>query len=223
MEHTWRYRLASMSVAIVDDHEIVLEGFRSFIVKSGCSDVLAFKTAQALLRALASRKFDVCIVDVELADMEVSALIDAIRDVQPDTKIVINTIHEEPWVVNIMTEKKVDGVIYKSSQLDQLLEALVTVKEGRQYFCSKFKRTQQRLLLQPEKPTQRELEVLTDIAKGHSTKEIANHLYISENTAENHRKRLFQKLKAHNMADLIVKAIAAGYINPEEIVKKMKN
>ena len=52
---------------------------------------------------------------------------------------------------------------------------------------------------------------------GFSTKEIATCLFISENTVENHRKSLFRKLQVKNMAELIVKSIAAGYINPEEI------
>ncbi len=45
-------------------------------------------------------------------------------------------------------------------------------------------------------------------------------LYISENTVENHRKSLFRKLKARNMAEMIVRAIAQGYLNPEELVEK---
>ena len=62
--------------------------------------------------------------------------------------------------------------------------------------------------------------MLKAIAKGFSTKEIASNLYISENTVESHRKNLFRKFQAHNMADLIVKSIAAGYINPEEITQQ---
>ncbi len=65
--------------------------------------------------------------------------------------------------------------------------------------------------------TKREQEILAAIAKGYSTKEISTRFYISENTVETHRQNIFSKLKAHNMAELVVKAIAAGYINPQEI------
>lgn len=91
--------------------------------------------------------------------------------------------------------------------------------EGRQYYCNKFRRAQQRLKVQNDLPTQRELEILEGIAKGHPTKELALLLHISENTVENHRKNLFRKLQAHNMAELIVKSIAAGYIDPEKLSK----
>ena len=214
---TDRLRLTDITVAIVDDHEIILEGFRSFIEKSGVCEVAAFTTAQQLLSVVVSRRYDVYIIDVELTDMNASELIDRIRAVQPDARIVINTMHEEMWVVSKMTDKQVDGVVYKSGQLSQLIEAIEAVIEGRQFFCDRFKRSQKRLQLQNDVPTQRELQVLEAIARGQSTKEIAYRLYISENTVENHRKSLFRKLQAHNMADLIIRAIASGYIKPEEL------
>ena len=215
-----RCRLENTSVAIVDDHELVLEGFRNFIVKSGLTDVATFSTAAGLLEVMQRDAFDVCIIDVELADMDAPTLIDRIRDLKPDTRIIINTMHEEMWVVNEMTSKQVDGVLYKSEPLSQLTDAIYAVMEGRNYFSKKFKKAQQRLSLLKDMPTQREQQVLEAIAKGYSTKEIGESLYISENTVENHRKSLFRKFQAHNMADLIIKAIAGGYIDPQEIAKQ---
>ena len=198
-----KYQLEDISVAIIDDHEVVLEGFRSFIVKNG--------------DRIHSHPFNVYIVDVELPDMDASELIDAIRAQHPDAKIIINTMHEEMWVVSKMTEKKVDGVMYKSAHLDQLLEAIKAVLSGRQFFCTKFKKSQNRILTQNTLLTRREQEVLIQIAKGLSTKEMSSALFISENTVETHRQNIFSKLKAHNMAELIIKAIAAGYIDPKSI------
>lgn len=211
------YKFEGISVAIIDDHELVLEGFRGFLVRNGITHVEAFSKAQPLLDRMVSRQFSVYIVDVELADIEITELIDRIRDLQPDARIIINTMHEEMWVVNKMTEKKVDGVMYKSGELDQLLEAIAAVTSGHQFFCKKFRKSQSILHAHDQILSDRELEVLTHIAKGYSTKEIATCLFISENTVENHRKSLFRKLQVKNMAELIVKSIAAGYINPEEI------
>lgn len=214
-----KYKFEGVSVAIIDDHELVLEGFRSFLVRNGISDVEAFNKAQHLLDRIIYHPFSIYIVDVELADIDITTLIDKIRELQPNAKIIINTMHEEMWVVNKMTEKNVEGVMYKSGELNQLLEAISTVANGHKFFCKKFQRLRNNLQAQNQIPSDRELEVLAYIAKGYSTKEIAVRLFISENTVENHRKSLFRKLKANNMADLIIKSIAAGYINPEEIVK----
>ena len=212
-----RYRNEDISIAIIDDHEVVLEGFRSFMEKNGLRKVEAFTTARELINRVEFHHFDIYIIDVELPDMEASELIDHIREHHSDAKIIIHTIHEEMWMVSKMTEKRVDGVIYKTAHLEQLLQAITTVNEGRQYYSPKFKKSQKVLSLQNDIPSPREIEVLEAIAKGYSTKEIASQLFISENTVENHRKSLFKKLHAHNMAELIVKSIGAGYINPDNL------
>lgn len=199
-----KYKFEGVSVAIIDDHELVLEGFRSFLERNGIPDVEAFSKAQPLLDRVASHPFTIYVADVELADIEITTLIDQIRNLQPNAKIIINTMHEEMWVVNKMTEKDVDGVMYKSGELHQLLEAIAAVAKGHKFFCKKFQRLKNSLQVQNQIPSDRELEVLAYIAKGYSTKEIAVKLFISENTVENHRKSLFRKLKANNMADLIV-------------------
>lgn len=212
-----KYKMESLSAAIVDDHEVVLEGFKSYMVKNNMQQVETFSTARALLDRMAVKRFDIYVVDVELPDMDASDLIDEIRTRHPEAKILVNTIHEEMWVVRKMSEKKVDGVMYKSGQLEQLLEAVVTITEGRQYFCQQFKQKEYARMLQNDVLSRRELDVLQAIAQGFSTKEIAKKLYISENTVETHRQNIFSKLKAHNMADLMVKAISCGYINPNSL------
>ena len=113
------------------------------------------------------------------------------------SKILINTIHEEMWVVN----------------LDQLLEAIIAVLDGQKFYCPKFQESMNKLQMQNVVLTKREIDVVRSIAMGLSTKEIAHQLFISENTVESHRQKIFEKLGVHNMAELIVKAIADGYIN----------
>ena len=62
-------------------------------------------------------------------------------------------------------------------------------------------------------PTVRELDILKSIAKGMNTHEISEHLFISENTVEWHRKNLMVKFGARNATDLVVKALAKGYLS----------
>ncbi len=212
-----KYKLGDLSLAIIDDHEVVLEGFKSYMIKNGTGKVDTFTSAHQLLERMSTHTYDIYIVDVELPDMDIAQLIDEIRQHDAKAKIIINTVHEEMWVVRKMEEKKVDGVLYKSGQLDHLLQAVISVSEGKQYFSSQYKLSNKKLSLQNDTLSQREIDVLLKIAGGFSTKEIAQHLYISENTVESHRQRLFAKLKAHNMADLVVKAISCGYINPKDL------
>lgn len=217
MDDLIKYKLQDITVAVVDDHEVVLEGFKSFMLENGIKHVETFTKGTDLLNRIPACHFDIFIVDVELPDIEASQLIDHIREYQPSAKIIINTMHEEMWVVNKMTEKHVDGVIYKSVHLEQLLKAIVTVHEGFQYFCPKFRKSQSEIQLKKNILTNREMEVLIELARGYSTKEIARLLFISENTVENHRKNLFRKLQAKNVATLLINAITAGYLNPSEL------
>lgn len=210
------YLLDGISVAVVDDHEVVLEGYRSYLLRLGVACVETFTHAAALLNRIQARAFDVYIVDVELPDLDVSSLINGIRKQLPEAKILISTIHDEMWVVSRLVEEKVDGVMYKTNQLEQLQEALIAVLNGQQYYCRKFRRSMDRLQLQNEVLTKREIEVVRAIARGLSTKEIARQLFISENTVETHRQNIFEKLDVHNMAGLIIKAIAAGYISVDD-------
>ena len=212
------YQFEGVSVAVIDDHEVVLEGFKSYMVKHGLTKVEAFSRAQPLLDRIHSHPFSVYVIDVEMPGIDGTQLIDSIRAIDPEARIIVNTIHEEAWVVSEMTEKGVEGVIYKSAELDVLLQAIIKVANGGTFFSRQFRKTQERIRLNnSELLTKRENEVLQEIAKGYSTKEISAKLFISENTVETHRQRLFSKLKASNMAQLIIKAIAAGYINPLEI------
>ena len=217
MDNMERYKLQELCVAVVDDHEVVTEGLRAFLLQSGSRCVETFTRGEDLLKWVSVSRFDIFIVDVELSDMDAEQLIDHIRECQPDARIIINTMHEEIWVVNKMTEKNVDGVIYKSVHLDQLLEAIITVHEGRQYFCPKFKKSHSEIRLKKNILSDREMEVLQLLARGNSTKEIARLLFISENTVENHRKNLFKKLQAKNVATLLISAITAGFLNPSEL------
>lgn len=208
-------KLRGVKVAVVDDHEVVLEGLHSYMQRNGMKHVSLFVSAHDLLISVKSGTyFDVYIIDVELPDMEIGRLIDLLRNMQPQVKIIINTMHEELWVVRRMMEKEVDGVVYKSDNLEQLLKAIIEVTEGRTYFNPRFKRSQSSIQLRDNVLTKREMDVLNAIAKGLSTKEIAQELFISENTVETHRQNIFAKLKVHNVADLLVKAIRAGYIHP---------
>lgn len=94
------------------------------------------------------------------------------------------------------------------------------VLKGKKYYCPQF----QKLYKEKDKightpdtldsaPTIRELDVLKAIAKGMSTHEISECLFISENTVEWHRKNLMVKFGAKNATDLVIKALSKGYLS----------
>ena len=205
-----KYLLQNLSVAIVDDHALILEGFKSLMQGCGVAGVETFIRSADLINAMQSKRFDVYIVDIGMPDIDGFELIDAIRERHKEARIIVNTIHEEIWLLRRMLDKDVNAIMLKSTDFMQM---------GEQYFCPGLKKRLAGQKRNIEHPSDREIEILKALAGGYTSKEIAAMLFISENTVETHRKKLFTKLGARNIADLMVKAVARGYINASEIIE----
>lgn len=208
-EHTTSVEL---NIAVVDDHSLVLEGLRSLLKRNGFHRIGLFRSAEALLDILRSHPYDVYILDVEMPDMDGYLLIDAIRGVWPEARIIVCTIHDELWTVRKLTALNVNAIVYKSLDMGYMVEAIHRVVAGEHYYCDEVAVAIGMLENDAEMPSAREMEVLQGIAQGLTSKEIAGRLFISENTVEAHRKSLYQKLKVRNLADLIMKSVKRGYL-----------
>ena len=164
------------------------------------------------------RDYDVYILDISIPDISGFELIAKIRELNDQARIVVNTMHEEIWMVNRLVQCGVNAVILKSSAHAELVAAIRSVLRGESYTCSRFASILQKLnssssSLQPkDAPTRRERDVLEAVAKGMNTHEIAALLKISENTVETFRKRLISKFGAKNAIDMVVKAVSQGWI-----------
>jgi len=213
MSEQKEYQYANLSIAIIDDHEAILEGINSFLKKQGIGRVDVFTSPEGLSDAMSSTRYDVYVIDVELKEDTGLSLIGMIRAKDAEAKILIYTMHEEVWIVREIQNKDVNGVLYKSAHMDEVLEAINALLAGRTYYSKKFRQMANNILPNAAPLSKRETEVLKKIAQGYSSKDIAKLLFISENTVETHRRNLFAKLQANNVADLIVKAIARGYID----------
>lgn len=211
---------ACLNAVVVDDHSLVLEGLKSLLGGlPAIRHIEAVRTGHELLEKMARQTFDIYLLDVELPDMDGLALVDAIRRQQPQAKIVVNTMHEEIWTIRRLAEARVDGVVFKTSDPGHVLRAVTAATAGEKYFCPKFEkllhkmdRTENGTAAAAETPSPRELDVLRAMAKGYSTVEISHLLFISENTVETHRKNLMQKFGARNATDLVLRALAKGYL-----------
>ena len=176
--------LSTLSVAIVDDHEMVLEGFSSFMLRNGIKHVDCFKTGQALFASMSEHSYDIYIIDLELPDIDFVSLVDEIRQRDAGTKIIINTMHEELWTVRKMTSKMVDGVIYKSGELDDLLDAILCVAKGGHYYCDRFEQMLTHIKTSSGILSKREQQILIGIARGLNKRHCTGTLYIQKHCRE---------------------------------------
>ena len=204
---------------VVDDHNLILEGICKVVNKM--PEVVVVDAVTSGLQAaelIERRDYDIYILDVSIPDMSGFELIAKIREMNDQAKIIVNTMHEEIWIVNRLVQCGVNAVILKSSASAELMTAIRCVLRGEAHACPRFAAISQKLNsasagLQPkDEPTRRERDVLEAVAKGMNTHEIADLLKISENTVETFRKRLISKFGAKNAIDMVVKAVAQGWI-----------
>ena len=205
--------LAHIRTAVVDDHALIREGINTVLAGGGVGQVVRFASATALLEAIESGDvFDFYIIDLELPDIDGVELIDTIRARSRDARIIVCTIHDEIWTLRKLISRDVNAIIYKSGTGEEILTAMAEILSGRRYFCDTVHKALHMANDRSAHPSSRELEVLDHIAEGKTTREIAADMFVSDNTVESHRKSLFAKLRASNVADLIVKAITLGYL-----------
>lgn len=200
-------------ILLVDDHDIVLRGMRHLIedtIGAGCH-VDGVKTGKDALSLAGGCCYDLCILDIELPDTPGIALLHQLREKCPYIKIIVNTIHEELWIIKDYFDAGVEGILFKDVLSSELTTAIRRVVEGGTYFCKRAENLRQ-LMYTCEKPTPKELEVLHLIASGYKTGDIASRMGVSPNTIETHRRHLLCKLRARNSAELVLNAVNHGLL-----------
>lgn len=205
-------------ILLVDDHDLVLQGLKRIVECSlpEIKNVCTASSGQEALLLIASQRFNLFVLDMELPDISGMDIIVRIREKDPQARIIVNTMHEEIWFIKNLIQCSVDGILFKSIDSTKIAEAIRRVLDGETYYCpyaehvrAQMKRSDEG---RREELTLRELDVLKRISEGKNTQEIAQELCVSTNTVDTHRRHLMDKLDVRNVADLIMTAISKGII-----------
>lgn len=132
-------------------------------------------------------------------------------------KILAISVHNEYAVINSMISEGADGYIQKNASGLEIVEGIRTVLQGRLFLCSQTRLKMDRELkgegLQNvPKLTRREKEILHEAARGLTTAQMAESLFISPHTVESHRKNLIEKFGVKSIASVIKLALEYGII-----------
>jgi DNA-binding NarL/FixJ family response regulator len=148
-------------------------------------------------------------------------VLEAAKEIQPDLKVLVLTMHAEPEYVERAIRGGADGYLLKDSAVTDLVAGIEAVAVGRAYYSPAVQRSLSELVRAKSGPprgletlTDREREVLRMVAEGLTTKEIAADLSISMRTVESHRANLMRKLDLRSVARLTQFAIRAGLVKP---------
>lgn len=210
-------------VLIVDDHTVVREGIRH-VLSADADFAIAGEASggeQAIVLAQ-SLQPDVVVLDLSMPDLPGLAAAARIREVATSTAILILSIHDHREYVLRSIEAGTQGYLRKDSSPTELRNAIRAVHEGGTFFSAPAARhlsgaVRKRKAGEGDDAragslTPRERDVLVEIARGHTNKEIAATLGVSVRTVESHRESLLRKLGVRGTAELTRFAINAGLL-----------
>ena len=208
---------------LVDDHAVIRSGLRMLLENQpGLEIVGEAGTGRDALALVKELQPNIVLMDIGLPDMSGIEVTRQIKQQWPAVSIVALTIHEDEEYFFKMLQAGVSGYVPKRAAPEELLTALQTAIDGDVYLYPSLAKLLVKDYLTAEREpsskvdglTEREQEVLTQLAAGASNDEIAAALNISSKTVNRHRENIMRKLNLHSLADLVKYAIRKGIIQP---------
>ncbi len=212
------------TIVLADDHVLVRQGLRRIIEGMAGLEVIGeANDGIELLNLLNQVSPDMVILDIFMPNLRGIEAIHEIKKIHPDVKVLILTMHKDKEYLYLTLSAGAKGYLLKEDADKELFSAIEKVRQGKTYISPYFSEEVLNDLVQVGKDdtktifdmdplTPREREVLKLIADGKSSKEIANLLFISVSTVNNHRASIMEKLRLNKATDLVKYAIRKGYV-----------
>ena len=213
-------------VLICDDHSIFRQGIRQVLAKNPDLEVVGeAATGLEAIAAVKKLKPDLVVMDITMPELSGIEVTKEITGLMPECKVVILSVHSRKTFIMEALKAGARGYVLKDSAGEKLLDAVQAVREGECYLdtpvaahiVDEFVRMPGRDGEEelPEKLTDRERQILRLVVEGYANKDIAEKLFISPKTVDNHRARIMAKLGRHDVIGLAKYAIATGLVDPD--------
>ena len=197
-------------LAIVDDHQIVIDGLKSLLHGHDQFEVMIECTQPMEMIGLLEKKpVDILLTDIVMPGMNGAELSKAVHQKFPEIKILALSMSGQGDLVNQMIDDAdISGYVLKNIGKKELLKALEKISAGGIYFSEEVLQEMSRaseMKKQNEEAhlTTREIEIIQLIEKELSNKQIAEKLFLSERTVETHRKNIFRKTNTSSVIGLV--------------------
>jgi DNA-binding NarL/FixJ family response regulator len=215
--------MKKLRILLADDHKIVREGLRLLINSQPDMQVVgeAANGREVLLKA-GELKPDVVVMDLSMPELNGLQATERLKAEHPKMKVVALTAHEDESYLRQLCKVGAAGYVLKRSAGDELVKAISEVAKGGLYFDPTLAN---RALASQRAPStangepraaelsEREKDVLIQLAWGYSNKEIAAKLNISVKTVETYKVRIGEKLGLRSRSDIVQYAMRQGWMN----------
>ncbi len=207
----------SISVILIDNHPLVLEGLRAILETYDHIRVVGTSAAvpQGLEIAVVERP-DIVLLDINMPQINGIDAIELFKNAVPSTRVLMLSMHDSREYISASVVRGASGYILKDVPNEEIVTAIETVAAGDTYFSTGVSdvllQRKQKGENEPLPITPREREILTLLAAGHSNRDIAGLLDLSIATIETHRKTIKRKLGLSTTAELTRIAIEHGLV-----------
>jgi DNA-binding NarL/FixJ family response regulator len=209
--------VSTIQVVLADDHDLVRAGIKALLSSLKGIEVIAeVRDGAELLRLLESVHPDVVVSDITMPGMDGITAVRRIRELYPRLPVIMLSMNESADSIKRAVASGANGYVRKDAPDYELEMALRTVLATGSYYGTGVAQR----LLEPSEPgvedllTERQVQILTLLAQGLSSKEIAFDLGLSSKTVDVHRTRIMERLHLKDLASLTLYAVRKGLVKP---------
>jgi two-component system response regulator NreC len=220
---------------LVDDHDVVRTGLRSFLeTQPGMKVVAEARNGEEALRRAAEVCPQIVLMDITMPGMDGLESTRQLKSLMPDCLVLALTVHEDKQYFMEMMGAGASGYVTKQAAADELVSGIRAVAAGNVYLqpalarwlLEDYQRLARQVGIQPRRHTEeageevvsldtlsaRERQVLELVAQGLNNQQIGERLHLSHKTVARHRERIMGKLNMHSRTELVKFAIRTGLI-----------
>lgn len=208
-------------IVLAEDHVLVREGIKKIIEGlPGLRVVGEVGDGPDLMKLLKRLSVDMVILDISMPSLPGIEATREIKQTYPTVKVLILTMHKKKEYLHNAMAAGVDGYLLKEDAPKELLSAIEKIRQGMVYVSPLLASDLANLYVQSQRQeepgpdeslTPREIEIIKLIAEGKSSKEMAEIMFLSFRTIQNHRAKIMKKLNLKKNTDLVRYAIHKGY------------
>jgi DNA-binding NarL/FixJ family response regulator len=211
--------MKKITILITEDHMLIRQTWNFLLNSDPRLQVIAdCASGEEAVELAGKLRPDVVLMDINLRGITGIEATPLIRKFSPGSKVLGVSLHSQPAYARKMMQQGAMGYVTKNSSGEEMIKAIIEVHNDRKYICDEIKSILSEQMVNGDTPanglnslSKREIDIISYIKRGHSSKEIAEAISISVKTVEVHRYNILKKLNMKNVAAMV------NYINNSQL------